>query len=153
MPRVVGIDPGTLTVDLCGLDDGRVFLDRSLPTSQALEDPSLIVDWLEVAHQTAPLDLVVGPSGYGLPLTSARDLTETDLRLAVLAAHGEPGGIGGLTRFMRVLARSSAPVVFSPGVIHLPSVPAYRKVNRVDMGTADKVCSAALAVHEQSQRR
>ena len=54
---------------------------------------------------------------------------------------------------MRLLARSSLPVVFTPGVVHLPSVPAHRKVNRVDMGTADKVCAAALAVHEQAERR
>ena len=54
---------------------------------------------------------------------------------------------------MRVLARSSMPVVLTPGVVHLPSVPAHRKVNRVDMGTADKVCAAALAVREQAERR
>jgi predicted butyrate kinase (DUF1464 family) len=153
MPRVVGIDPGTVSVDLCGLDDGRVFLDRSLPTSEALAQPSMLVGLLDDAHRAAPLDLVAGPSGYGLPLTAARDLTEDDLRLAYLAVDGESGGIGGLRALMRMLARSSAPVVLTPGVVHLTSVPAHRKVNRVDMGTADKVCAAALAVHEQVERR
>jgi predicted butyrate kinase (DUF1464 family) len=51
------------------------------------------------------------------------------------------------------MARAGLPVVLTPGVIHLPSVPAHRKVNRVDMGTADKVCAAALAVREQAARR
>ena len=51
----------------------------------------------------APLDLVVGPSGYGLPLTAARDLTDADLRLAFLAAEGESGGIGGLRSLVRAL--------------------------------------------------
>jgi predicted butyrate kinase (DUF1464 family) len=148
--RVIGIDPGTVSIDLCGLDDGRVFLDRSIPTPEALADPSRLVALLDAA---APLDLVAGPSGYGLPLTAARDLTERDLRLAYLAAEGESGGIGGLRSLMRTLARSSTPVVLTPGVVHLASVPAHRKVNRVDMGTADKVCAAALGVRDQAERR
>jgi predicted butyrate kinase (DUF1464 family) len=150
MPRVIGIDPGTVSVDICGLDDGRVFLDRSVATSEALADPSMLVGLLDGA---APLDLVAGPSGYGLPLTAARDLTETDLRLAYLAAEGESGGIAGLRSLMRTLARSLTPVMLTPGVVHLASVPAHRKVNRVDMGTADKLCAAALAVHDQAERR
>ena len=150
MPRVAGIDPGTVSVDLCGLDDGKVFLDRSIPTADALTSPTLILDLLDRA---SPLDLVVGPSGYGLPLTNARDLTDSDLRLACLASPGEGGGIGGLSSLMRALARASVPVMFTPGVIHLRSVPAHRKINRVDMGTADKVCAAALAIHEQCRQR
>jgi predicted butyrate kinase (DUF1464 family) len=153
MPRVIGIDPGTVSIDLCGLEDGSVFLERSLPTADALAHPSSVVALLEEAHREAPLDLVVGPSGYGLPLTYARDLTERDIRLAQLTAGGEQsGGIGGLGALMRQLARSTVPVVFTPGVIHLDSVPPHRKVNRVDMGTADKVSVAALAIHDQCGR-
>ena len=153
MPRVIGIDPGTLSVDICGLDDGAVFLDRSLPTADALADPSMILDVLDAAHRSASLDLVAGPSGYGLPLTRARDLTDNDLRLACLAPEGEPGGIGGLRTLLRALRQSPLPVILTPGVVHLPSVPPHRKVNRVDMGTADKVCAVALAVREEAERR
>ena len=119
MPRVIGIDPGTVSVDICGLDDGRVFLDQSLPTSEALAHPSVLVGLLDGA---APLDLVAGPSGYGLPLTAARDLTEIDFQLAYLAAEGESGGIAGLRSLMRTLARSLTPVMLTPGVVHLASV-------------------------------
>jgi predicted butyrate kinase (DUF1464 family) len=42
--------------------------------------------------------------------------------------------------------------VFTPGVMHLDTVPAHRKINRVDLGTADKVCAAALAIEEHRQR-
>ena len=149
MPRVIGVDPGTVTIDVCGLDDGRLFLDESYSTRLALADPVRFVSILE-AH--APLDLVAGPSGYGLPLRRARDLSDADLRLAYLAADGETGGIGGLRSLARALAASDLPVVFTPGVIHLPSVPAHRKVNRVDMGTADKVCATALAVRDCATR-
>jgi len=150
VPRVIGIDPGTVSLDICGLDAGRVFLDETIPTEDALADPSLILGLLDRA---APLDLVVGPSGYGLPLTHARDLTESDIRLACLAPRGESSGIGGLSSLMRALATASAPVIMTPGVVHLTSVPAHRKINRVDMGTADKVCAVALAIHEQVRRR
>jgi len=149
MPRVVGIDPGTVSIDLCGLDDGRPFLERSLPTAAALADPAAFVALLQAAQ---PLDLIAGPSGYGLPLTRAQDATEEDLRLAFLAVPGEAGGIGGLSALVRALARSTLPVVLTPGVVHLASVPAHRKVNRVDMGTAEKVAAAALAIDEQARR-
>ena len=152
MPRVVGIDPGTVSVDLCGLDDGRVFLDRSIPTAEALGDPEAFVAAL--AADADGVDLVAGPSGYGLPLVRADEASDEELRLAFLApADGTGGGgIGGLRRLARALGRSGLPVVFTPGVVHLTTVPAHRKVNRVDMGTADKVCAAALAIAEQVRR-
>lgn len=150
MPRVIGIDPGSMSFGLCGLDDGQVFLDQSLSTAEAVATPSAIVDLIR-SH--APIDLVVGPSGYGLPLIAARDLTETDLRLAYLAARDERGGIARLPTLLRQLARAEIPVVLTPGVIHLATVPAHRKVNRVDMGTADKLCAVALAIREQVERR
>lgn len=149
MPRVLGIDPGTLSIDLCALDGGRVVLDESLPTVETLRDPASFVARLEAA---GPFDLIAGPSGYGLPCVAASALTDADLRLAFLAAGGESGGIGGLRGLVRAIARSGLPMVLTPGVIHLPSVPAYRKINRVDMGTADKVCAVALAVREQADR-
>src|SRR5438552_3374515 len=42
MPRVIGIDPGTVTIDACGLEDGRMFLDRSVPTAEALADAEIV---------------------------------------------------------------------------------------------------------------
>jgi predicted butyrate kinase (DUF1464 family) len=150
MPRVIGIDPGTVSLDLCGLEDGRMFLDQSIATEDALADPALVLGLLDRA---APLDLVAGPSGYGLPLTPVSELTEKDLRLACLAPRGESGGIGGLSSLMRALTKAPVPVLVTPGVVHLPSVPAHRKINRVDMGTADKVCAVALAIHDQARRR
>jgi len=150
MPRVIGIDPGTVTIDLCGLDDGRLFLDQSLPTIDALRDPAAFVGRIAAAGRA---DLIVGPSGYGLPCVAARDLTDRDLRLAFLAAEGESGGIGGLRSVVRAMAASDLRVLLTPGVIHLDSVPAHRKVNRVDIGTADKVCAAVLALHERASQR
>ena len=147
--RCLGLDPGTLSIDLCGIDDGQLVVDESVPTRSALADPDAFI-----AHIAGmgPFHCIVGPSGYGLPLTVGADLSEEAIRLALLSPEGEPGGIGGLGRLLRALARSALPIVFTPGVVHLPTVPAHRKLNRVDLGTADKVCAAALAIDDQSQR-
>jgi predicted butyrate kinase (DUF1464 family) len=147
--RCLGLDPGTLSIDLCGIDDGHVVVDESVPTRSALADPDgFIARIAGLGH----FHCIVGPSGYGLPLTAGPDLSEEAIRLALLSPAGEAGGIGGLGRLLRALAHSALPIMFTPGVVHLPTVPAHRKLNRVDLGTADKVCAAALAIDDQSRR-
>lgn len=47
------------------MEGGRVTLDRSLPTAEALADPEA---FLALLRSAGPPDLVAGPSGYGLPL-------------------------------------------------------------------------------------
>jgi predicted butyrate kinase (DUF1464 family) len=149
MPRVVGIDPGTVSIDVCGLDEGRVVLDRAWPTAEALANADEFVSYVSSAGEPA---LIAGVSGYGLPLVRADQVTEEEWRLAFLGAPGEEGGIGGLRRLTRQLCAARLPVVFLPGVVHLDTLPAHRKLNRVDLGTADKVSVTALAVAEQAKR-
>lgn len=149
MPRVAGIDPGTVTIDVCGLEDGRVFLDESLSAADVARSPEVLV---ELLADTGPFDLIAGPSGYGLPLLPIDELGERELFLAFLARPHGDGGITGLRALVRRLRAARLPVIFTPGVIHLPTVPPHRKVNRIDLGTADKVCAAALAIHDQAVR-
>jgi predicted butyrate kinase (DUF1464 family) len=152
MPRVVGVDPGTLSFDLCGLDDGRVFLEASIAATDAARTPALLVDQLTAA---LPLDLIVAPSGYGLPLVPVATLTEAQLNLSLLVREddrGQPEAVGGLRAMVELMRERRLPAVMIPGVAHLPTVPAHRKVNRVDLGTADKLCVAALAIWDQACR-
>jgi predicted butyrate kinase (DUF1464 family) len=61
--------------------------------------------------------------------------------------------IVGLRELMQLLRSSDdLDTFFTQGVIHLTTVPKYRKANRIDMGTSDKVLSAVLAVKDQAER-
>ena len=47
--RVLGIDPGTVSIDLCVLAEDRVFLDAAVPTRDSLADPTAFLDQI-IAH-------------------------------------------------------------------------------------------------------
>jgi predicted butyrate kinase (DUF1464 family) len=148
--RVAGADPGTSSLDVLILENGAVAEQVRFAPADLSTDPTAPVRWLE---ERGPFDLIAGPSGYGLPLVRAADCTEHDLALMALVRPDERGpddqrrkGVLGFSAVVRALASSSLPVVFLPGVIHLSTVPAHRKINRIDLGTPDKLCVAALAL-------
>lgn len=143
--RVAGADPGTSSLDLLLLEDGRVRDQCRFLPDDLRADAGLPLRWLE---ERGPFDLIAGPSGYGMPLRRAADCSDRDLALLTLMRTDDPvGGKGlvGLSTVLRFLRSSSLPVVFLPGVIHLPTVPDRRKYNRIDLGTPDKLAVGALA--------
>jgi len=148
--RVLGIDPGTSSFDLCGLQDGNVFLDLSIPTSDVSRNPEMLVGMLK---SVGPLDLVVGPSGHGLPLTRIRRVGNMELSLLALVRPDDTDQTirMGLRNLLGLLRETDLEVYVIPGVKHLPTVPTHRKVNKIDMGTADKLCSTALGIFDQSR--
>jgi predicted butyrate kinase (DUF1464 family) len=146
MLRVAGADPGTSSLDLLILTDGAVEAQCRFAPAELQADATLPVRWLA---ERGPFDLVAGPSGYGLPLVAAPACTDRDLALMSLVRPDDTDrgqGVAGFSQVVRALCASALPVVFLPGVIHLPTVPAYRKINRIDLGTPDKLCVAALAL-------
>lgn len=150
LPKVIGIDPGTKSFDLCGLNNGEYFFEEAIPTSEVIENPNVI---LETLNKLKPLELIVGPSGFGLPVTQLNKLKMGELFLATLV---KPSDIThraqlGLKKVLKKLRDSDLNIYIIPSVKHLPSVPLYRKVNKIDMGTADKVCVAALAIYDQAK--
>jgi predicted butyrate kinase (DUF1464 family) len=152
LTRVAGVDPGTVSFDVCVLDDGEVVAEHSLATADVGDDPALLVGALA---EHGPFALVLGPAGYGLPLVAVGDVGERELALMLLVRADEPEGrvgVGGMRSIVRAMIASGLPLVFGPGAIHLPTIPAHRKWNRVDLGTADKVASAALCIVEQARR-
>lgn len=146
MPRVAGCDPGTSSLDVLVLDDGTVADQVRFEPAQLRTNPDLPVQWLRAR---GPFDLIAGPSGYGLPLVKAADCTDAQLDLMALVRpdeRGTAGGVAGFSAVARAFRDSGLPVVFLPGVVHLPTVPPHRKLNRIDLGTPDKLGVAALAV-------
>ena len=152
MTRAIGIDPGTVSFDVCGRDGDELFLDATYRTADVRDDPESLV---EVLRAAGPVDLIVGPSGYGLPWPDVRDLGPEEFEMLVLADAGDgPRGtiVGGLGRLLEALKASDLPVCLAPSVLQLTTVPEHRKANRIDMGTADKLCAVALAVWDQARR-
>lgn len=50
MTRVVGIDPGTLSIDACGRDGEALFLDECFSTAAVGEDPGILLECLKAAR-------------------------------------------------------------------------------------------------------
>ncbi len=145
--RVIGIDPGTGSFDFFGMEGEKVILDTSVPVPEVARNPKVLLD---TVRSVFPLDMIVGPSGYGLPVTPIKDITERELTLMVPDAKSVPL-CGGIRTAIRLMKDEGFPVYFTPGVIHLSTVPRYRKANKLDMGTADKVCCVALAIRDQAE--
>jgi predicted butyrate kinase (DUF1464 family) len=58
----------------------------------------------------------------------------------------------GLGEVLRLIKAEKIPGIIVPGVKHLPTIPRYRKINKIDMGTADKLCTAVTGIRDQMER-
>lgn len=145
--RVIGIDPGTGSFDFFGMEGEKVIIDTTIPVPEVARNPEILLDTI---RDLLPLDIVVGPSGYGLPVTRIKDVGERELNLMVPDDKSIPL-YDGIRMVIRMMKSEGFPVCFTPGVIHLPTVPLYRKANKLDIGTADKVCCVALGVRDQAE--
>jgi predicted butyrate kinase (DUF1464 family) len=163
--RVVGIDPGTKTMDLCLLEDGVVKSEVVLESSEVAFKPELLVKAVE---KLSPYDLIVGPSGYGVEVTYIDEIpddvfedwyytyilltTKEEIERGV--AEGDVGSYiyYAMAKTMIEFKKRRLPVVFIPGIINLLTVQGFKKLNKIDLGTADKLAVAVLATHLQAER-
>ena len=161
--RIVGIDPGTYSFDLFGMEnrmesemenrmenrmESEIIVDETIKSENIFKDPGILIKKIK---ELMPLDIVIGPSGYGIPLKSIEDMSEEDIGEMIPLDTNVPVN-EGIKRVLLEMKEMQMPVYFTPGVIDLKTVPAYRKWNRFDMGTADKVCCVALGIKDQSER-
>jgi len=163
MPRVLGVDPGTKTFDIAVVEDGVVKAEKSLETSMIAKDPNVLIG----AIKSFEIDYIAAPSGYGAPVTRGDEVidprrfavevlllsTEDDIRRGVEAGEVGIWVYDALAKAVEYLVNNfGSRVIFLPGVIHLPTVPWYRKINKVDMGTVDKLAASFLATHTYARR-
>jgi len=148
--RVIGIDPGSKSWDFFGLENKEIILDTSIPSKELIEEPSKAITIIKSVEN---IDLIVAPSGFGLPLKKVTDITEKDIFLTLLKFDKkEKDKTIGLGKILRLIKAEKIPGIIIPGVKHLPTIPRYRKINKIDMGTADKLCTAVTGIRDQVER-
>jgi len=161
--KALGIDPGTRSFDLVVIEKDRVIWENSIDTITVAEKPESLVEAIEAAGE---IDIIAGPSGYGVPVTFNENIVdpyrfalevllltrEKDLKYGI-----ELGELGirvyeAITKVVVELRRRNLPVCYIPSCILLPTIPPHRKINKLDMGTADKMATAVLGVYDQSEK-
>ncbi|MHA1727911.1 MAG: DUF1464 family protein [Promethearchaeota archaeon] len=159
--RCLGVDPGSKSWDFVGYDDEEddetgigagIFLDHSVPTKRIQKNPEI---FMTILRNSGPFELISAPSGFGLPLKKLVDLTDKDFFLTILKKKNEnsedKGSIVGLTSILKLLQRENVNGYLLPGVKHLHTVKRFRKVNKIDLGTADKLCTAVIGIRNQME--
>ncbi len=147
---ILGIDPGTVSFDLCLLEDDKVIFEDSIPSSLVAEKSEELADKCLRLKPKA----IIAPSGYGLPNRHFGELTPKEMFELTLVREGESVPVlDGMKKFFAIVGQAALDILFVPGVIQLPTVPRWRKLNKIDMGTADKMCIGALSVEMVSRKK
>ncbi len=159
MVRAIGIDSGTKTMDIYGFDDqdGSTIIDLSIPRDEITKSAQQVIEKLrETQTRVGKIDAIVGPSGYGMQLKPAQAATDMEIAEATFVTDADVKRrlrIIGLRELMLLLREAKdLNTYFTQGVIHLKTVPNYRKANKIDMGTSDKILSVVLAAKDQAER-
>lgn len=146
MVTSAGVDVGTKDYEIVVLRKGDCEVYR-FESEKIKENSGEFVEIL----QSLSADVIAGLSGYGLPVKRFSELTDWEIFLMTL--NLDQRATIGLRSIIREVKKKNLNVYTIPGVIHLPTVPEWRKFNKIDLGTYDKVCSAVLAVLELSEEK
>jgi predicted butyrate kinase (DUF1464 family) len=105
--RVIGIDPGSKSWDFFGLENKEIILDASIPSKELIEEPSKA---LTIIKSVENIDLIVAPSGFGLPLKKVTEITEEDIFLTLLKFDKkEKDKTIGLGKILRLIKAENIP--------------------------------------------
>jgi len=158
MVKAIGIDPGTKSIDIFGFDDEtkKILIDKAIPRDEFTKNPKIVLDILRnLTKSTGKLDVIVGPSGYGITSKRASETEDSEILMATFVSNGDVKRrlrILGVRELMFLMKKANdLNIWFTPGVIHLPTVPRFRKAGKIDMGTADKLFSTIIAMKDQAE--
>ncbi len=134
----LGIDYGTKSWKTALLDEEEVRDLRSFSTSSAL------LGYLdELFFQKGGLPTVL-PSGFGIPLKKLSQIDDEDIfEMTLRRERPQEAGLG---KFLVLLRDRGVEAYCIPAVKLLPTVPVHRKLNRIDLGTSDKLCSIVFVL-------
>ncbi|GAI60246.1 unnamed protein product, partial [marine sediment metagenome] len=105
--KVIGIDPGSLSWDFFGLENDKIILDASIPTKELMEEPHKVIS---IIKSIGNVDLIVAPSGFGLPLKNIKDITEKDIFFTLLKFNKkEKDKLIGLGEVLRLIKAENIP--------------------------------------------
>ena len=147
MVRVVGTDPGNAQPRPAPA--GRRRRRRPGAGSPPRRSATTPRPWSRSSRGWAPIDLVAGPSGYGLPLVRGGRLTEDAPRPDVAGPARRAGlgvGVIGFRSWVRALRRLGLPGRLPPRRDPPADDPRPPQAQRDRPGHADKVAVAALAL-------
>ena len=140
--KFAGIDPGTSSYEIFVLKKEKPLDRFEISTKEVKKDPNVLADIL----RNIDADVIAGLSGYGMPIKKFSELNDFDLFLMTLNKDRE--ATMGMRKLIEIAIKEGFNLYTIPGVIHLPTIPEWRKMNRIDMGTADKLCSVCLALYQ-----
>jgi len=142
MKLFAGIDAGSQTFGYAILDKGlRITALREFTSYYVQRNPKELIN--EVLKYK-PISIAL-PSGHGICGKDFNSLSQEDLAFSLIA---NPNAEGPLRNFLRLAKLyKHLNVLTIPSVIQLKSIPKYRKYNKIDMGTSDKVASAIAVIH------
>lgn len=143
----VGIDPGSKSWSLVRLHDGALADERSIGTADIKKSISQMLDYCRDA------DSIVAPSGFGTGVKMLSEANEDDFAEMLMKREGDCE-VMGLERVLCTMKEDyvSTRCYLIPGVKLLPTVPIEKKAQKIDMGTADKLCVAAAALADYANR-
>jgi predicted butyrate kinase (DUF1464 family) len=132
------------------MDDNEITFEDSIPSTMVAAKPE------EFAEKCLELDLdvLIAPSGMGLNNRKLEELTEKEMYELMITREGEEVPVlEGMKKFLAIVRDAGPDIFFLPGIIQLPTVPRWRKYNKIDMGTADKTCIGVISVETVSRQK